>query len=181
MPVDIETRIQELQKRMGERARTRYGYQHAISHGNSRPHITLMEPVEDPPERIHRAVQAVAREYGPFRVSFSGIGLFPSHTIYLSCEEGVERLTRIRESIFSQMGLTASKKTFHVSVARHIPQKDFPCLVATAEEESLAFHSLTEATLVAHGIFIFTKNKERESWFPYSYYGLTGPVDTPSP
>ncbi len=176
MPVDIETRIYELQKRMAERARTRYGYQHSISHGRSRPHVTLLEPIDGPPELIHRAVQMTAREQGPFRASFSGLGLFPPHTVYLSCEQGSTQLQDMRKNILSHMGMNISDKVFHVSVARHIAQKDFPSVVATAEEESDAFRSLMNATFPIHGVFVFSKHTEDGRWFPYSYYGLTGPV-----
>lgn len=176
MPVDIETRIYDLQKRMTERARTRYGYQHDISHGKSRPHVTLLEPVAGPPELIHKAVQMTAREQGPFRASFSGLGLFPPHTVYLSCEQGSAQFQRMRTNILSFMGKETSDKVFHVSVARHIEQKDFPSVVATAEEESSMFRSLMNATFVIHGVFIFSKHTPGGRWFPYSYYGLTGPL-----
>jgi 2'-5' RNA ligase len=111
-------------------------------------HLTLKffkEISEKDVEVVSKILQEVMKEYTPFNLRLSGLGVFPNpqrpRVIWLGLEEHA-RLIKLREDLIDEMaiaGYSAGRRPFsaHLTLGRlrrHVPSSDFAGISRAVED-----------------------------------------------
>ncbi len=164
VPPDAAKELAALQARIGNTARSGYGYTGKVTHGNSPFHITLISPTKVSVDILDRAIDAVAARHASFFVSLTGIKSFGAHTIYAACERGCDTLAALKDELEFELETVTQPKVFHASLLRKFKEAEFGGLMTAAQEVSDASPSLWPIVFPVHALHRYTNSGGDAGW-----------------